>query len=90
MDKKLIVLGILIGFICTLIGASVYLAIFTEFNLFANFNVLIAEHILGKVIALGSVLNLIVFLVLIKLNKELIARGIVLATLLIAIATIFV
>ena len=90
MDKKLIVLGILIGFICTLIGASVYLAIFTKFSLFANFDVLIAEHILGKVVALGSVLNLLVFLIFIKLNKELIARGIVLATLLIAIATIFV
>ena len=90
MDKKLIVLGILIGFICTIIGASVYLAIFTKFSLFSDFDVLIAEHILGKVVALGSVLNLIVFLIFIKLNKELVARGVVLATLLIAIATIFV
>ena len=90
MNKKLIVFGIGIGFLCTIIGASFYLFLFTKFNLFSDFDVLKSERILGKVIALGSVLNLIVFLVLLKLNKELIARGIVISTLLTAIITIFV
>ena len=90
MDKKLVAFGCIIGFICTTVGASLYLFLFTSYNFFSDFAILKSEHILGKVIALGSVVNLIVFLILLKLNKEFIARGLVLSTLLIAVATIFV
>lgn len=90
MDKKLLFLGVLLGFFCTLVGASTYLFVFTDFNLFIDFQFIVAEHLLGKIIALGSVLNLAVFLMLLKLNKDIIARGLVLATLLTAIATIII
>lgn len=90
MNKKLIILGIGIGLICSVAGASLYLFLFTEFNLFSDFEIITSEKILGKIIALGSVLNLIVFLALIKYNKELIARGVVLSTLFTAIITLFI
>lgn len=90
MNKKLIILGVIIGFICTVIGASLYLFLLTSFNLFSDIEIIKSEHILGKVIALGCVLNLVVFLIFIKLNNESIARGIVLSTLLTAIVTIFI
>ena len=90
MDKKFVAFGCIMGFICTTAGASMYLFLFTDYNFFADFAILKSEHILGKVIALGSTINLLVFLILIKLNREYIARGLVLSTLLIAVATIFV
>ena len=45
---------------------------------------------LGKIISLGSVLNIIVFFLLLKFNKELIARGVILGTILLAIITLLI
>lgn len=90
MNKKAIALGMLIGILCTILGTSLYLFLFTSYNLFYDITMINAEHILGKIIALGSTLNLIFFLIFLKLNKELVARGIVLSTLLVAIVTIFI
>ena len=89
MNKKELLLGVIIGISCTIIGASLYLFSFTDYNLFKDFKIIKAERFLGKIIALGSVVNLAVFLLMLKLNKDIIARGIVLATFLIAIITIF-
>jgi hypothetical protein len=48
-----------------------------------------AEGKLGKLITLGAMLDLVAFGVLLKMNKDLMARGVVLAVIIIAIFTIF-
>jgi hypothetical protein len=48
-----------------------------------------SQGYLGKVITLGAILNLVAFFVLLKINRELMARGVVLATLLLALITMF-
>ena len=44
---------------------------------------------IGKVITLGSVPNLILFFILLKKNKDLMARGIILAMFILVIITLF-
>ena len=45
---------------------------------------------LGKLITLGSILTLIAFAILLKMNKEIMARGVVLAVIALAILTLFI
>ena len=45
---------------------------------------------LGKIITLGSILTLIEFGVLLKMNKEMMARGVVLAVITVALFTLFI
>jgi hypothetical protein len=44
---------------------------------------------MGKVITLGAIIDLILFFILLKINKDLMARGVVLATIILAIITMF-
>ena len=48
-----------------------------------------SEGKLGKLITLGSILDLVAFGVLLKLNKDIMARGVVLAVIIITIITLF-
>jgi len=89
MKKTDLLVGLFIGIASALLGSSIFLAYFTKYNLFKDFEAIRAEEILGKVITLGAVLNIIVFFILLKKNKELMARGVVLATIILAIATLF-
>jgi hypothetical protein len=45
---------------------------------------------LGKIITLGSILDLVAFAILLKLNKELMARGVVLAVIILTLVSLFV
>ena len=47
------------------------------------------EGRLGKLITLGSILDLVAFAILLKLNKEMMARGVILAVIVITIFTLF-
>jgi hypothetical protein len=44
---------------------------------------------IGKLITLGSIINLVIFGVLLKLDKEMMARGVVLSVIAMAILTLF-
>jgi hypothetical protein len=89
MKKTDLLIGLFIGIVSALLGASLFLAVFTNYNLFRDFEAIRAEQILGKVITLGAILNIIIFFILLKKNKELMARGVVLSTIVLAIATLF-
>ncbi len=54
------------------------------------FELLQAEGKLGKIITLGTVLDLAVFWIALKLNKEFIARGVILAVIILTIITVLV
>ena len=89
MKKTDLLIGLFIGIVSALLGASLFLAFFTNYNLFRDFEAIRAEQILGKVITLGAILNIIIFFILLKKNKELMARGVVLATIVLTIVTLF-
>ena len=90
MKKTALLIGILIGFFAAFVGAEMYLMYFTKYSLFSDFNLIQKEGILGKIITLGSILNLMVFFILIQTKRDMTARGVVLATLILAISTLFI
>lgn len=89
MSKIDIVIGFAIGILASLLGCFLFIKFFTAFDFIAGIESLKSEGKLGKLITLGSILDLVVFSILLKLNKEMMARGVVLAVIIIAIITLF-
>ena len=90
MKKTDLIIGFLIGIATAFLGTYLFLKIFTKYDLLQDLQTIRAEGIFGKVITLGAILNIIVFFVLLQLKKEMIARGIVLATIILTLITLIV
>ena len=90
MNKKDVLLGFFIGFATTLLGSYLFITFFTEFKFIAGIQIMKSQGNLGKIITLGSILTLIAFGILLKMNKEMMARGVVLAVIALAILTLFI
>lgn len=88
MIKKEVLIGFLVGLIANAIG--VYLAAMALGNqddfVLALKNAS-ADGFLGKLVSLGAILNLVAFFIFIKKKQDYRARGVLLATVLIAIST---
>ncbi|WP_298140443.1 hypothetical protein [Flavobacterium sp.] len=89
MKKTDLFIGLIIGLISAFVGSYLFLKTQTEYDLIEDFSIIKNEGILGKVMALGAVLNIIMFFILLKKNKELMARGVVMATIILALTTLF-
>ena len=89
MKKTDLLIGALIGFASTFIGVYLFLTLYMKLEFVEGIKGLNSKGLLGKVVTLGAILNLIIFFVLLKLNKELMARGVVLSLIILAVATIF-
>lgn len=89
MKKIDLLYGFFIGIIAASIGVYCFIAFFTESAFLEGYTVLKGQGQLGKLITLGSILNLVAFFLLLKFNKEMMARGVVLATLILTVVTIF-
>lgn len=90
MKKSDLFIGIVIGIIGAFLGVYLFITLFTEYGFLGGIRGLKAQNALGKLISLGAVLNVVIFFILLKYNKELMARGVVLATILLSIITLFV
>ena len=90
MKKIDLLFGVIIGFITTFVGMFFFLKFFTETGFVDGIQGMKSRGFLGKIITLGAVLNIIAFFILLKFDKELMARGVVLATILLTIITLFV
>jgi hypothetical protein len=89
MKKTDLLIGFFIGLVSTFIGSYLFLKVKTKYDLIDDFNLLRIEGILGKVFVLGAILNIVVFYILLKKNKEMMARGVILATIILALSTLF-
>lgn len=89
MTKIDILIGFIIGFLASLLGCFLFIKFFTAFDFMAGIQSMKSEGKLGKLITLGSILDLVAFGILLKLNKEIMARGVVLAVIIITIITLF-
>jgi len=90
MNKKEIVLGFVIGILASVFGVFLFITLFTHFDFIAGIQSMKTEGKLGKLITLGSILDLVAFGILLKMDKDMMARGVVLAVICIAIITLFV
>ena len=89
MNKIDILLGFVIGILASFLGSFLFIKIFTAYDFMAGVESMKAEGKLGKLITLGSILDLVAFGILLKMNKEIMARGVVLAVIIITIITLF-
>ncbi|WP_348812999.1 hypothetical protein [Flavobacterium maritimum] len=90
MNKIDLLWGFIIGIITSLLGSFIFVTFFTDYDFVTGIEIIKSQGNLGKIITLGSILDLIIFAVLLKLNKELMARGVVLAVITLAAITLFI
>ncbi|WP_223032820.1 hypothetical protein [Hanstruepera marina] len=86
--KKEILIGFLIGLIANAIGlylAATFLGNGDDFT--TVIKAAAAENFIGKLVSLGAVLNLLAFFVFIRKRQDYRARGVLLATVIVAVLT---
>ncbi|MFM9824857.1 hypothetical protein [Flavobacterium sp.] len=89
MNKTAILLGFIIGLLTSTLGVFIFIYFFTNFDFITGIQSIKSEGKLGKLITLGSILDLVVFAILLKMNNEMMARGVILAVITLAIITLF-
>jgi hypothetical protein len=89
MNKIDLLIGFIIGIIASFLGMFLYITIVMHSDFLAGIQTMKSEGHLGKIVTLGSILDLVAFAVLLKMNKELMARGVVLAVIMLTIVTLF-
>ena len=88
-NKKEVLLGVIYGFVSSLIGLILAILILSEnSSIIESLKNSYYENFLGKLISLGAILNVVVFFVFIKKNQDQRAKGILLITIFLAILTI--
>ena len=89
MNKIHVSIGFVIGILASLLGSFLFIKFFTDFDFIMGVETMKFEGRLGKLITLGSILDLVAFAILLKLDKEMMARGVILAVIVITIFTLF-
>ena len=87
MIKKEIGIGFIVGIIANAIGVYLYIAFFSDEGFIETLKLAKQNDFLGKIVSLGAILNLGAFFVFIKKKEDYRARGVLLATVLIAVGT---
>lgn len=83
--KKEILIGFLVGLFATAAGLYLYVELVLEGTFSEAMTVIKDEGLLGQVLGLAAIPNLLVFFVFIKKRQDYRARGVLMATLLVAI-----
>ncbi len=83
--KKEVLLGVLIGFISTAIGFYFYTQVFNEFSIKFIKKLIVEEDFLGDILVYSVAPNLLTFFVFIKRKEDYRARGVILATMIVAL-----
>ena len=86
---KEILIGFIIGLAANMAGTYLYIFFFSKLSLESTLQAALENDFLGSLIALGAILNLIVFFILLKKNQYYRARGVVLATVIAALVILF-
>lgn len=83
--KKEIIIGFLIGIAANLAGMYLYIFFFLDYDFETSIQLARENDSIGNLIALGAILNLIVFFLFIKKRQLYRARGVLLATIIAAL-----
>ena len=86
--KKDIVIGVLISLFATFGGVFLYLEYFSRYEFYETIDLIIEGRLYGKVLSLAAIPNLFVFFIFIKKKQDYKAKGVLLATILIAFTTL--
>ena len=84
---KELLTGMLIALLATLSGAFLYIELFSKYNFQETLEVLSTQKMYGKLLTLAAIPNLFVFFIFLKKKQDYRARGVLLATIVIAFTT---
>ncbi len=90
MKKIDLLIGMLLGLLSAFIGTFIFISAFTGYEFMHGVTALRSSGNLGKLLTLGAILNLILFFGLLHFKKDLMARGVVLATIILTIISLFI
>ena len=94
LNKKEVFFGLFSGFLANFLGMIItIIVLFQETNssnIFKIINDSFLDNSISKLISLGAILNLIMFFIFLKYDFEERAKGVLLATFIIAILTIYI
>ncbi len=91
MIKKEVLIGFVVGMIANAIGLILAIFIFGNGeSIELSIQQSIVQGFFSKLVSIGAILNLIAFFLFIKLKRDYRARGVILATILVAIVTFLV
>jgi len=90
MNKLDLLIGFVIGILASILGMFLYITFVIHTDFMAGIQLMKSQGHLGKIVTLGSILDLVAFGILLKINKELMARGVVLAVIVLTIITLFI
>lgn len=86
MIKQNIFIGFLIGISANIGGIFLYILLFSEMGIDETLDDALIEGYIGKIISLGAILNFLPFFIFIRKKQDYHARGVLLATIVAAIA----
>lgn len=86
MIKQNIFIGFLVGLAFNIGGVLLYILMFSEYGIDRTIEDAIIHDYIGKIIALGAILNFLPFFVFLKKKQHYHARGVLLATIVAAVA----
>ena len=83
MDNQF-VKGVFVGLIAPIVTFVIYVAFYLGDDVVETYNSLVKMNKLTHVISLSALINLLLFFMHIKTNKDMVAKGIILATMIYA------
>ncbi|AUC21982.1 hypothetical protein BTO15_07660 [Polaribacter sejongensis] len=86
--KKHILIGVLVSLFATFGGIFLYLEYISKFGFYETIDLIKQGELYGKVLSLAAIPNLFVFFIFIKKKQDNKAKGVLLATILIALTTL--
>lgn len=91
MKNKDVIIGIIIGLIASAVGLTLSLLFFgTGESINDSLNIALAQGVFTKLVSIGALLNLGAFFLYINTNKESRAKGVLIATIIVALITIII
>ncbi len=87
MKNKDFFIGLFLGVILSSAGFAILVYFLTAISSFADLKLLLGSGFMGKFITLGSIPNLVLFFFLLNKGKDAMAKGVILAMVLLAIFT---
>ncbi|MCL7753986.1 hypothetical protein [Polaribacter sp. Z022] len=86
--KKHILIGVLVSLFATFGGVFIYLEYISKFGFYETLELIKEGKLYGKVLSLAAIPNLFVFFIFLKKKQDNKAKGVLLATILIAFTTL--
>lgn len=87
--KKEVFIGFIVGIIANTVGTLLYILLFSDFGIVETYKAAVTQEHVGSLLALGAIMNLIAFFGFLKIKRDQRARGVLLATLITALAILY-